>query len=88
MLSFLAAVVAWYVHEPAGYVVPPGVSNAYVRAQMFGDGVLWAVGGPLLGLLLARYFPKRGIAALVLGVLTMTLGFTDSVVSPEVCPVC
>ena len=30
---------------------------------MFGDGVLCAVGGPLLGLLLARYFPKRGITA-------------------------
>jgi hypothetical protein len=63
VLSFIAAVVAWYVHPPAGYVVPPGVSNAFVHAQMFGDGVLCAVGGPLLGLLLARYLPKRGITA-------------------------
>jgi hypothetical protein len=63
ILSFIAAVVTWYVHPPAGYVVPPGISNAYVLAQMFGDGVLCAVGGPLLGLLLARYFPKRGITA-------------------------
>jgi hypothetical protein len=63
ILSFITAVVIWYVHPPAGYVVPPGISNAYVHAQMFGDGVLCAVGGPLLGLLLARYFPKRGITA-------------------------
>ncbi|GAA0905524.1 hypothetical protein [Virgisporangium aurantiacum] len=63
VLSFIVAVVTWYVHPPAGYVVPPGISNAFVHAQMFGDGVLCAVGGPLLGLLLARYFPKRGIAA-------------------------
>jgi predicted MFS family arabinose efflux permease len=63
LLSFITAVVAWYVHPPAGYVVPPGISNAFVHAQMFGDGVLCAVGGPLLGLLLARYFPKRGITA-------------------------
>lgn len=63
VLSFIAAVVAWYVHPPASYIVPPGISNAFVLAQMFGDGVLCAVGGPLLGLLLARYFPKRGITA-------------------------
>ena len=63
MLSFIVAVVAWYVHPPADYIVPPGISNAFVHAQMFGDGVLCAVGGPLLGLLLARYLPKRGITA-------------------------
>jgi len=183
IFSFVVAVVALNVHPPAGYVVPPGISNAYVYAQMFGDGVMCAVGGPLLGLLLARYLPKRGVAAVasvllvimtillqgglvggeqpyrvfwfwtyflsqgsqggpgqhhftthpgnpylwvlylvtlcalgvvaavlhdpdsdraslkrvalglvvgavVLGVLTMTVGFTESVVSPEVCPVC
>ena len=63
LLSFVAAVVAWNLYPPAGYVVPPGVSDAFVYAQMFGDGVLCAVGGPLLGLLLARYLPRRGVAA-------------------------
>ncbi|MFI5910567.1 hypothetical protein [Dactylosporangium sp. NPDC051541] len=63
VVSFVAAVVTWYVHPPAAYVVPPGIPNAFVFAQMVGDGVLCAVGGPLLGLLLARYFPKRGISA-------------------------
>ena len=63
LVSFVAAVVAWYVHPPADYVVPPGVSDAFVHAEMFGDGVICAVGGPLLGLLLARYLPRRGVAA-------------------------
>ena len=30
---------------------------------MFGDGVMCAVGGSAAGLLLARYLPKRGVAA-------------------------
>lgn len=63
LVSFVIAVVAWYVHPPASYVVPPGIPNAFVHAQQFGDGVLCAVGGPLLGLLLARYLPKRGVTA-------------------------
>lgn len=64
LVSFVAAVVAWNVHPPAWYVVPPGISSSFVYAQMFGDGVLCAVGGPLLGLLLGRYYPKRGVAVL------------------------
>lgn len=63
LVSFVAAVVTWYLHPPASYVVPPGISDAFVVAQMFGDGVLCAVGGPLLGLLLGRYHPRRGAAA-------------------------
>ena len=72
LVGFVAAVVAWNVHPPEGYVVPPGVSDAFVYAQMFGAGVLCAVGGPLLGLLLARYYPKRGAAA-VTSVLLVTV---------------
>ena len=71
LVSFVAAVVAWIVHPPADYVVPPGVSNAFVFAQMFGDGVMCAVGGPLLGLLLARYLPRRGVAAVASVVLVI-----------------
>jgi len=63
LLSYVVAVVALYAHPPADYVVPPGITNAFVLAQMFGDGVVCAVGGPLLGLLLARYLPRRGVAA-------------------------
>jgi predicted outer membrane lipoprotein len=64
MVAYVAAVVAWYVRPPHEWVVPPGVSNPFVLAQMFGDGVMCAVGGPLLGLLLARYLPRRGVAAI------------------------
>jgi hypothetical protein len=64
LAAYAAAVVAWYVRPPQEWVVPPGVGNPFVLAEMFGDGVLCAVGGPLLGLLLARYVPKRGVAAI------------------------
>ena len=64
MAAYAAAIVAWYVRPPDAWVVPPGVSNLFVHAEMFGDGVMCAVGGPLLGLLLARYLPKRGVAAI------------------------
>ena len=76
IFSYAVAIVTSYVHPPADYIVPPGISNAFVFAQMFGEGVVCAVGGPLLGLLLARYLPKRGIAAVasvLLVVATMLL---------------
>lgn len=60
--SFIVAVVVWYLHPPADYVLPPGIPNAFVHAQQFGDGVVCAIGGPILGLLLARYLPRRGVA--------------------------
>jgi hypothetical protein len=60
--SFVVAVTAWYLHPPADYVVPPGISDAFVHAEQFGDGVVCAIGGPILGLVLARYLPRRGIA--------------------------
>lgn len=63
MVSYVVAVVTWYVHPPADYVVPPGIPNAFVHAEQFGGGVMCAVGGPLLGLILARYYPRRGVAA-------------------------
>jgi hypothetical protein len=62
LVSFVVAVVAWYLHPPAGYVVPPGIPDAFVHAEQFGDGVVCAVGGPILGLVLARYLPRRGTA--------------------------
>lgn len=74
--SFVVAVVAWYVHPPADYVVPPGISNAFVHAQQFGDGVVCAIGGPILGLVLARYLPRRGaapVAAVLLVIATILL---------------
>ncbi|MFT3874427.1 MAG: hypothetical protein QM714_17580 [Nocardioides sp.] len=64
LVAWVAAVITWYVHPPTDDVMPPGISNAFVHAMQFGDGVMSAVGGPLLGLLLARYLPKRGVAVI------------------------
>lgn len=79
LVSYAAAVVTWYVHPPADYVVPPGVPDAFVHAEQLGGGVVCALGGPLLGLLLARYVPRRGTAAvasvlLVLGTILLQGG--------------
>jgi hypothetical protein len=71
LASFVVAVVVWYVHPPAGYVVPPGISSAFVHAEQFGDGVVCAVGGPILGLVLARYLPRRGTAPVASVLLVM-----------------
>ena len=71
MAAYAAAVVAWYVRPPQEWVVPHGVGDPFVLAQMFGDGVVCAVGGPLLGLLLARYVPRRGVAAIASVVLVL-----------------
>jgi hypothetical protein len=76
LVSFVVAVVVWHVHPPAGYVVPPGISSAYVHAEQLGGGVLCAVGGPILGLLLARYLPRRGtapVASVLLVVVTILM---------------
>jgi hypothetical protein len=74
LLSWVVAVAAYYAHPPKAYIVPSGVSDAFLFAQMFGDGVLCAVGGPLLGLLLARYLPRRGVpVASVVGLVIVTI---------------
>ncbi len=70
--SFAVAVATWYLHPPAGYVVPPGISSAFVHAEQFGDGVVCAIGGPILGLVLARYMPRRGTAAVASVLLVIT----------------
>ncbi len=64
LASFVVAVATWYLHPPADYVLPPGIPNAFVHAEQFGDGVVCAIGGPILGLVLARYLPRRGVAPL------------------------
>jgi hypothetical protein len=65
LLLWVVAVVGFHVQ---GYDVPNayhGVSDAHVAVFMFGQGPLAAVGGPLLGLVVARYLHFRGVAALV-----------------------
>ncbi len=64
MIDWIVEVVIYQTHPPAPDTIPPGVSDAFIHAVQFGQGVMAAVGGPLLGLLLARYLPRRGTAAL------------------------
>jgi hypothetical protein len=70
-LSWLVAVAAYLAWPPQPTTLPQGVSQAFVIAQMFGDGVLCAVGGPLLGLLLARYLPRRGVPVVAVVLLVL-----------------
>lgn len=72
--SWLVAVVGYHVHPPASDTIPAGVSAGFVHAMQFGGGVLCALGGPLLGLLLARYVPRRGVVALTaVGLVLVTI---------------
>jgi hypothetical protein len=62
LLWWATAIYAWYAYPPYGPYAPR--SNADVFAMMFGLGVIASVGGPLLGLILARWAPYRGVAAI------------------------
>lgn len=76
LVVFVLAVVGYYVDPPEPYTIWPGVSALFVHAEQFGDGVMCAVGGPLLGLLLARWLPRRGVsvvAAVLLVLVTILL---------------
>jgi hypothetical protein len=61
-------IVEWIGFRIQGYDMPhapDGVSNAHLLAFTFGQGVMASVGGPLLGLVAARYLRFRGMAALL-----------------------
>ena len=61
-------VVEWIGFWIQGYDMPnafDGVSNGHLLASTFGQSVMAAVGGPLLGLVAARYLRFRGMAALL-----------------------
>jgi len=71
LVAFAAALHDYDAHPPAASTIWPEVSDLYVHAAQFGAGVMPAVGGPVLGLLLARYLPKRGVASLAAVVLVL-----------------
>lgn len=67
LVWFAWAVVYFFTDPPDSFAFPHGpVSTAYVLAVIFALGVVPAAGGPLLGLLLSRWLPQRGMAALAL----------------------
>ena len=76
LLWFVAAVIYYLVEPPSPSTVPFGpVTDAYVFVVMFALSVVSAAGGPILGLLIARWLPRRGVPvfAVVLLVLVTIL---------------
>lgn len=68
------ALLGWTysARPPAAGAVPFGpVDDAHVLAVMFALSVIPAVGGPLLGLLVARWMPFRGATALAVVLLAL-----------------
>lgn len=59
---FAATLWRYQGHAPALDGVPfGGVSDSYVYAVVFAQGVMAAVGGPILGLMIGRWLPRRGV---------------------------
>ncbi len=66
--GLLLWIAGWTGFQIQGYDMPnayDGISDAHLLAFTFGQSVMAAVGGPLLGLVAARYLRFRGMAALV-----------------------
>lgn len=60
------AVLGYQLHPPSPRAVPFGsMTDTFVFASMFAEGVTGAVGGPLLGLVIARWWPRRWVAPVV-----------------------
>jgi hypothetical protein len=77
-LAWYVWAVAEYHHQPPAIDGAPfgGVGNGWVYALLFALGPISCIGGPLLGLVLARWVPTRGAAPvfavlLVLAVIVM-----------------
>ncbi len=65
LLWYVAAVTTYLVHPPSPSTVPFGpIGDGDVFVVMFALGVVPAASGPILGLLLARWLPRRGVTAL------------------------
>lgn len=76
LVWFVIAVLTYQRQPPAPEAVPFGpVGDGFLYATMFAQGVMSCIGGPLLGLVIGRWLPKRGVApvALVLMVLVTIL---------------
>jgi hypothetical protein len=65
LLWFVAALIVYHVNPPSPSTVPFGpIGDGYVFIVMFALGVVPAASGPILGLLVARWLPRRGVTAL------------------------
>lgn len=72
LVWFAFTIVGYHQHPPTPETVPFGpVTDTFIYATIFAQGVMAAVGGPILGLVIGRWVPRRGAApvAVVLMVL-------------------
>jgi hypothetical protein len=61
---YVAAIATYFVHPPSLTVPFPPIGDGFVFTAMFAKGVVSAASGPILGLLIARWLPRRGVTAL------------------------
>jgi hypothetical protein len=76
LVWFVSAVISYQQHPPSPESIPFGpVDDSFIYATMFAQGVMSCIGGPLLGLVIGRWLPQRGVApvAVVLVVLVTIL---------------
>lgn len=72
LLWFAAVLVLLATQPPSAGAVPFGpVGTAHVVAVMGALGVVPALGGPLLGLVVARWLPQRGVTAIAVVVVVL-----------------
>ena len=77
--------LVWGFHHwpPAADGIPVAeVGDSWVYAVLFTQGVIPAVGGPLLGLMLARWLPQRGAVPVAAVVLVLAVMLMQGVFEP------
>jgi hypothetical protein len=83
-LAWYAWAVAEYHHQPPAIDGAPfgGVGNGWAYALLFALGPISCVGGPLLGLVLARWVPARGAAPVFAVLLVLAVILLQGVFAP------
>ncbi|HYJ67062.1 MAG TPA: hypothetical protein VEX15_05305 [Nocardioidaceae bacterium] len=90
VVPFAAGLVwfAWavwaYNHWPAAPQGAPfgDISDTYMYATMFDLGVLAAVGGPVVGLVIGRWLPRRGAAPIAVVVMVLVTIVMQGIFEP------
>lgn len=66
LVWFVCAVIGYQLHPPGPSMAPFGEhSQMDMYASMFAEGVTPAIGGPILGVVIARWLPRPGVAPLL-----------------------
>lgn len=72
LLWYAYTLVGYDRHPPAAEAVPFGsVTDGYVYATLFAQGVMASLGGPVLGLVIGRWIPRRGAAPVAVVVMVL-----------------